>query len=297
MTDTIQRSGIEPDLDDKPREPLLGLSPLQLMGGALAAITTAVVSSYLGVAGTLIGAALASILSTVGAAFYTQSITAARGRIVSGLSTLGDRGGSGDSGQRSGSTAVHEETLTVDTRSGLLSRAQVAIGRVSKRAWIGTAAVFLMAIVAITGFEVATGKPVSATVTGGTSGGTTIGSVVEPGGQRTTGTTEEGSTEQQTDQNGTPVDEATPAPDEATPAPGRSEQEGELPVPDTTQAPGGQNLLPEPTQQPQTGQTADPGQGDADGGQEQPAPQQSAPQQEAPGQDRGGDAAPVPDNG
>ncbi|WP_163506807.1 hypothetical protein [Fodinicola acaciae] len=48
----------------------LDLSFSQVLGGALAAVTSAVAASYLGVAGTLIGAALGSVIITVGTSIY-----------------------------------------------------------------------------------------------------------------------------------------------------------------------------------------------------------------------------------
>ena len=54
--------------DDNKPKPLLGLSGTQTIGSAMAAVTSALVGSFLGVAGTLIGAAIGSIVATVGAA-------------------------------------------------------------------------------------------------------------------------------------------------------------------------------------------------------------------------------------
>src|SRR3954454_10525284 len=48
-----------------------GLSPVQVLAGALAAVSAAVIASLFGVAGTVIGAAVASVVSTVGAAVYS----------------------------------------------------------------------------------------------------------------------------------------------------------------------------------------------------------------------------------
>src|SRR5436305_10770008 len=50
------------------------LSPLQLVGSAGAAATSAVVASFFGVAGTVIGAALASVITTVSATLYSVSL-------------------------------------------------------------------------------------------------------------------------------------------------------------------------------------------------------------------------------
>ena len=60
----------------KPKQ-LLGLSGTQTIGSALAAVTSAFVGSFLGVAGTLIGAALGSIVATVGAALYARTLSSA----------------------------------------------------------------------------------------------------------------------------------------------------------------------------------------------------------------------------
>jgi hypothetical protein len=49
----------------------------RLLGGALAAMTAAVISSFFGVAGTLIGAALMSVFVTVATAVYAHSLSRA----------------------------------------------------------------------------------------------------------------------------------------------------------------------------------------------------------------------------
>src|SRR4051812_11721851 len=48
------------------------LSPVQVLAGALAAVSAAVIASLFGVAGTVVGAAVASVVSTVGAAIYSD---------------------------------------------------------------------------------------------------------------------------------------------------------------------------------------------------------------------------------
>ncbi|GAA3528776.1 hypothetical protein AFL01nite_01940 [Aeromicrobium flavum] len=54
--------------------PLTGLPWLQLVAGALAAMTSAWVASYLGVAGTIIGAAVGSLVASVASAFYVRGL-------------------------------------------------------------------------------------------------------------------------------------------------------------------------------------------------------------------------------
>ncbi|MBO0691022.1 MAG: hypothetical protein J2P40_15820, partial [Candidatus Dormibacteraeota bacterium] len=56
------------DHHDRPQ-----LQVAQVAGGALAAVTSAVIASRFGLGGTLIGAALASVVSTTGAALYSHA--------------------------------------------------------------------------------------------------------------------------------------------------------------------------------------------------------------------------------
>ncbi len=60
------------------RQPALGLSVAQISSGALASVTAAVVASYFGISGTLIGAAITSVVATLGGALYKQSIEQAQ---------------------------------------------------------------------------------------------------------------------------------------------------------------------------------------------------------------------------
>src|ERR687888_120266 len=50
----------------------LNLNAAQVAGGALAAVTSAVVAARFGVGGTLIGAGLASVVSTTGTTLYSH---------------------------------------------------------------------------------------------------------------------------------------------------------------------------------------------------------------------------------
>ena len=55
-------------------KPALQLSAVQIIAGALASVSAAVVASTFGVTGTLLGAALGSVVSTIAAALYTHSL-------------------------------------------------------------------------------------------------------------------------------------------------------------------------------------------------------------------------------
>jgi hypothetical protein len=57
------------------------INPIAIVAGALASISAAVVASYFGVAGTLIGAAVVSVVSSIGAALYAGVIGATASRV------------------------------------------------------------------------------------------------------------------------------------------------------------------------------------------------------------------------
>ena len=87
-TDTDVRTPASSTREESTREKNEGqLSALQVAAGALAAVSAAVIASFFGVAGTVIGAAVASVVSTVGAAVYTESMR----RTHAGLRRAGRR--------------------------------------------------------------------------------------------------------------------------------------------------------------------------------------------------------------
>ncbi|WP_432559982.1 hypothetical protein [Granulicoccus sp. GXG6511] len=63
----------EPTPEEEEKTPFLGLKPTQVIGGALASCTAAVLGGQLGVAGTVAGAALTSVTIAVGGALYTRT--------------------------------------------------------------------------------------------------------------------------------------------------------------------------------------------------------------------------------
>ena len=70
---------IDPDAPT-PRT-FFGLSVAQVLGSALAAATSALAASFLGVAGTIIGALVGSLVATVGSAVYAHSLETAGARL------------------------------------------------------------------------------------------------------------------------------------------------------------------------------------------------------------------------
>ena len=171
---------------------------LRTIGGALAAVSSAVLLSTLGAAGTIIGAALGSVIVTVGGALYSQGLARSRERLLqaqtAALRKVGvaqaevRRAGrtSGD-GRRVDAHLAHAQatldrakddlgTLSDDPdRSGWRGRLAVLPW---KRIALAAAGLFAAAVVAITAFELLVGESVSS-ITGGSQGdGPTIGRIV-----------------------------------------------------------------------------------------------------------------------
>jgi hypothetical protein len=186
-------------VDDKPK-PFLGLSGTQTLGSALAAVTSAVVGSFLGVAGTLIGAALGSIVATIAGALYARTLDSATvvakrklersrqngGRLVPTEEPLEDS-------PLSVATAVASEK---DKGRKLPPKTWIRIGAIS-------AAAFAVAIIGITALEFGTSKPISSLVTASTTSSgedavkTTIGAALTGGQQDTDEAAEPGEGDQE----------------------------------------------------------------------------------------------------
>ena len=198
-----------------PQSPHKGpdISAAQVAGSALAAVSAAVVASFLGVGGTVIGAALGSIVASVGGALYSHSFKRAGDRLVeTRVLTVVTRPRAGHARPGPGDVPVIDEA---DGRDGLESLDEVPYaesgadpstgvelgelsasgevvepvrtgllpppgGRVPR--WLSwkaavalTVVAFLLAIAAIEVVELVIGRPIS-----GGSGGTTISHLVKP---------------------------------------------------------------------------------------------------------------------
>ncbi|WP_414941576.1 hypothetical protein [Amycolatopsis sp. cmx-11-51] len=141
---------------------------VQVTAAAMAAITAALLGSTLGVAGTVAGAGLASVITTLGGELYLRSLqrtkdAALKARVVLTVP-----------GRRRVLDPSEQETVRLTPTGD-----EEASERKFKPRWAVIAGVslvaFVVALVAITGFEGATGK----TFGGGT--GTTIGKFIGGG--------------------------------------------------------------------------------------------------------------------
>lgn len=157
----------------------------QVLAGALAAVTAALVGSTMGIAGTVVGAGLASVISTLGGAVYLRSIQRTRESVRTvHAKVVGRSGGatvlvSRDAPETAPGEEVEAETEPADQAGSAergVSDDRPPTGR--RRRWpalvVTTIAAFALGMVAITGVEWLRGEPLS----GGS--GTTFGSIVAP---------------------------------------------------------------------------------------------------------------------
>jgi hypothetical protein len=169
----------DPDTENKPKQ-FLGLSGTQTIGSALAAVTSALVGSFLGVAGTLIGAALGSVIATVGAALYARTLSSAT---TVALRNIPQR-------RRSGLPSEDGDVLAATAPAeGEEPRARPVVRKLSPKTWIKlgavSAAAFVIAMFGVTAVEFGTNQPISSLVssTSGIDGGaagptTTLGTAL-----------------------------------------------------------------------------------------------------------------------
>jgi len=157
-------------------------------------MTAAALGSRLSLAGTVVGAAFASIIAAVGGALYTASLrrtsrhvnavlTRVRPTAPGGASgpqqgpTLSDPTGTDPAVRRTSVDPVPEWTLSPEREQRTAATTVVPPGR-SRIGWkkvlVAALLMFVIAALALTGLELATGRALS----GGS--GTTVGQVAEP---------------------------------------------------------------------------------------------------------------------
>jgi HAMP domain-containing protein len=148
----------DPATEDKPK-PFLGLSGTQTIGSALAAVTSALVGSFLGVAGTLIGAALGSVVATVGAALYARTLSSATTMALTKIPQRRKHSLHPDNGEvlAASAPAESDEPQAAPISKRLSPTTWIKVGAVS-------AAAFVLAMVGVTAVEFGTNRPISSLV-------------------------------------------------------------------------------------------------------------------------------------
>ncbi|MBV6701453.1 hypothetical protein [Kitasatospora aureofaciens] len=154
----------------------IDLSVAQVAASALAAVVGAVLASELGVYGSILGAAVVSVGATTGGAVFQHIFR----RTGEQLRDAVDRG----PGQTvNGLRQVPTDPVGPSVISSEWNEPQVVRAR-RRWTWRTYAAVsglvFVLAMTPIVAFELATGQPVSATVTGTSGSGTSLGGTVSP---------------------------------------------------------------------------------------------------------------------
>lgn len=157
---------------------------VQSIAGALAAVTSAVLLSTVGVAGTVIGAALGSIAVTLGSAVYSYYLRVTKervGTVAQAATRIGQAHGrvreasrevaAGDPGaqdelSRADSDLQEARVLVDEEQSAKPDWREVLAGLPWKRIAVVAAALFVAAMALILAFELITGRAVSS-YTGG----------------------------------------------------------------------------------------------------------------------------------
>ena len=177
--ETTDRTAKIEDKDTDKDEPKgLQLSATQVAAGALASVSSAVVASFFGLAGTLIGAALASVISTVSAALYSSSLRKTNEKLRTARSQLTGRQSPVVETTAAAAAPATPATKVLpahlDPRRAPARRPRPRWTRVA----VYAAAVFAIAMGVITGIELIGQKPVSALVGGTqTTQETTLGAI------------------------------------------------------------------------------------------------------------------------
>jgi hypothetical protein len=148
MVDTEDRE------EDKER---IQLSAAQIAASSLAALSAAVICSFFGVAGTVIGTAIASVLATIGSALYSYSLRRTRARLRR-LHQVG------------AASPPFSEVLKTTRQQGQRIWSQLPLRLLA----IGVAIVFVVSFGVITVIELGTGEPLSSAVKGHSGSGTSF---------------------------------------------------------------------------------------------------------------------------
>jgi hypothetical protein len=208
-----------------------GIEITKIIAGTLAAVTAAVIGSFLGVAGTLAGAAVASVVGSVGTEIYQRSLNRGARRLGEIAPTF-----------VKAPAAVGTPPVAAATEQESPSHTVVTPGRNIRwgRVGMAAAALFVLAMGSLTVFELLSGETVASAVGNSSSGKSTVGTLLGDDSAATPAVTPS------TDATQAPSEEPTTEPTgDATPT--TTEPTGE-PTSDVTE---------QPTTDPNTGPTAD----------------------------------------
>jgi len=155
-----------------------GINVPKVIAGTLAAVSAAVVGSFLGVAGTLIGAAVASLIGSVGTEIYERSLHRGAKKLQTFAPTFIKAPAA--VGTPAVAAATEDDRPSHTVPEPARSR-QIRWGRVAAIA----GALFALAMGTLTAVEMITGESVSSAVGRDSGSGTTVGSILNGGGDST----------------------------------------------------------------------------------------------------------------
>ena len=211
-----------------------GIDISKTIAGALAAVCAAVVGSYLGVAGTLIGAAVASVVGTLGTEIYAGSLKKGREK----LQTLAPAFVKTPAAV--GTPPVAAATEDESPSHTVVPKPQIRWKRIA----LVAGAVFVLAMGSLTVFELFSHRSVASIVGNGTKAPSTVGGLLNPG----TG-----------DATPTPSSSPSPSPTETTPpAVAPTTTQTTTPAPASTTTPATQPTTTPTTVAPTTTTNAPP---------------------------------------
>ncbi len=191
------------------KPPAKDLTINKILAGAGAAATSAVLGSFFGAAGTVAGAALGSVASTVATTIYQRSLDRTRDTLVARIRPVAGRGAATG---RPGDDTVQMPRIPSESEMVTLRLEPAVPSAPPRRHWArwagATVLVFVLGLLAVTGFEWIKGS----TLMSGDSG-TSVGRVLGSDRGDTTPTPEPSSTSDATDRS-TP--DPTSSPDSGT---------------------------------------------------------------------------------
>jgi hypothetical protein len=154
----------------------------QVLAGALAAVTAALIGSTMGVAGTVVGAGVASVISTIGGTLYLKSIQRTRESVRTVHAKVVGRSGGAtvlvttDDPDPAPAPGEEVEAEAAESADEPVADDRPPTGR--RRRWpvlvVTTIAAFALGMLAVTGVEWLRGESLSG------DSGTTFGSIVAP---------------------------------------------------------------------------------------------------------------------
>ncbi|MEV6488939.1 hypothetical protein AB0M20_09945 [Actinoplanes sp. NPDC051633] len=247
-----------------------GIDIPKTLAGALAAVCAAVIGSFLGVAGTLVGAAVASIIGSVGTEIYNRSIRKGTQKLQTLAPAFVKAPAAVGTPEVAAATDEDSPSHTTAEGSPTAAEADPAVGGQPARRqvrWkpilIGTALIFFLSMGAILAVETLAGQSIASITGNDNKGGNTLSHLV--GDDDTsdstptpavteTPSTEPSSTGDTSEPSGEPTTSPTDQTDSGTPT---TEPTTEAP---TTDAPTTeQDQQPDQGIAPENGGTADQG--------------------------------------